>query len=93
MMFTRWQKRMPESPASDETWAPEGADKVGKPAQHEIADLGSINKNATEVPAQRALFLQRARKLLGQLAGRIKLALRRSQALEEGLAERDRIPW
>ena len=39
-------------------------------------------------------FWQRAMKQLGQLAERIKMALRRSQALNEGLArEKDRIPW
>ena len=55
--------------------------------------FGSITESAIEVPAQRAFFWQGAMKQLGQLAERIKMALRRSQALEEGLAERDRIPW
>ena len=53
----------------------------------------SITESAVEVPAQRAFFWQGAMKQLGQLAERFKRALRRSQALEEGLAERDRIPW
>ena len=50
-------------------------------------------KSAIEVPPQRAFFWQWTSIQLGQLAKRIKMALRRSHALDEGLAERDRIPW
>ena len=99
-MFTRWQKR--KSPASDDAWETdvqctaivvESAHIDGKPAQQQIADLGSITESAIEGPAQRAFFWQRAIKQLGQLAQMIKRALRRSQALNEGLAsERDRFP-
>ena len=92
-MFTRWQKRKRKSPAFDDARETESAHIGGKPAQQQIADLGSITESAIEVPGQRAFFWQGAKKQLGQLAERIKRALRRSQALEEGLAERDRLTW
>ena len=101
-MFTRWQKRKRKSPAFDDARETdvqcaaivvESAHIDGKPAQQQIADLGSITESAIEGPAQRAFFWQRAIKQLGQLAQMIKRALRRSQALNEGLAsERDRFP-
>ena len=50
-------------------------------------------KSAIEVPPQGAFLWQWASMQLGQLAKRIKMALKRSQSLDEGLAERDRIPW
>jgi len=84
-MVTRWQKR--KSPALVD------AHIDGKPAQQQTNNFGSITESAIEVPAQRDFFWQGAVRQLGQLAMRIKLALKRSQALDEGLAERDRIPW
>jgi hypothetical protein len=105
-MFTRWQKRKRKSPAFDgaqETNVQcaaivvESAHVDGKPAQQQIASLGSITESAIEVPAQRGFFWRGAMKQLGQLAKRIKSALRHELAemvrIEEGLAAKDRIPW
>jgi hypothetical protein len=99
-MFTRWQKRKRKSPAFDDARETdvqcaaivvESAHIDGKPAQQQIADLGSITESAI---TQRAFFWQGAMKQLGQLAKKVERALRRMARTDSELStERDKIPY